>query len=224
MHNIWRKIIRKFHPEGIPSLGSKLYNFLTSSDIFQKHYNLVAQDIKKYCQTGKLLDIGTGPGWLLLSIRKVLPHIQLSGIDISPSMIEKAKENIYKTHNYNDIELLIGSASELPYPDNSIDCIVSTGSIHHWKEIQKGLTEIHRVLKNNSYALIYDLVQNLPKDIIKQNKKEFGKYKMILLWLHSFEEPFYSVKEIELLPTSTPFQKGDIHFTGALCCLVLKKV
>lgn len=224
MLNIWRQIIRKFHPEGIPPLGTKMYNILTGTDVFQKHYDLVAQDIIKYCRKGKLSDIGTGPGWLLLSIRKVLPELKLSGIDISPSMIEKAKLNIYKNQNNRDIELLAGSSAELPYPDNSIDCVVSTGSIHHWKDMNRGLTEIYRVLKKNSYALIYDLVQKLPEDIVEQNIKEFGRYKMVLLWLHSYEEPFYSVKEIESLPATTPFKKGDIHFTGGLCCLVLKKV
>jgi len=42
-------------------------------------------------------------------------------------------------------------------------------------------------------------------------------------WLHSFEEPFYSVDEMESLSQSTPFENEGIHFTGAFCCLVLKK-
>lgn len=223
MINFWRSIIRTVHPEGIPALGSRLYNALTGTAIFQQHYDLVARDIHDYCRKGKLLDIGTGPGWLLAAIRKTAPRIELAGMDISPSMIDKAKENIHETQQYHDIDLLVGSASKLPYKDNSFDCVVSTGSIHHWKDIGKGLTEIHRVLKKNGHALIYDLIQKLPDNISRGNVKEFGRFKMILLWLHSFEEPFYTVEEMEALPASTPFHKGEIHFTGALCCLALKK-
>ena len=223
MIDIRRKIIKKFHPEGIPAPFSYIYNTLTRTGIFQEHYALVATEIKKYCKKGKIVDIGTGPGWLLLAIRKVLPNLQLSGVDISPSMIEKAKYNIHKRNKCRDIELLVGSVTELPYEDNSIDCIVSTGSMHHWKDIPKALSEIYRVLKKNSYALIYDLTLKIPDDIFKESVKKFGRYRMTILWFHSFEEPFYSREEMESLPINTPFKKGKTHFTGALCCLELRK-
>lgn len=223
MIDIRRKIIKRFHPEGIPAPLSCIYNTLTRTGIFQQHYALVAEEVKKYCKKGKIVDIGTGPGWLLLAIRKAFPQLQLSGIDISPSMIEKAKYNLHKRNNCKDIELLLGSVTELPYEDNSIDCVTSTGSMHHWKDIPNGLTEIHRVLKKNSYALIYDLPLKIPDDIFKESVRKFGRYRMTILWLHSFEEPFYSREEMEALPINTPFKKGKTHFTGALCCLELRK-
>ena len=223
MTSMWRKILRTFHPEGIPGPGSRVYNFLSSSGIFQRHYDLVAEDILRYCPEGRVLDIGTGPRWLLLSLRKIAPGLQLAGLDISPAMIDRAKENLHGKNGCADIELAVGSAARLPFADNSFECVVSTGSMHHWKDMAGGLTEIHRILKKNGHALMYDLVQKLPRDVFEQNRKEFGRYRMTLLWLHSFEEPFYSVREMELLPGSTPFGRGDMHFTGALCCLVMKK-
>lgn len=223
MIDIRRKIIKRIHPEGIPAPVSNIYNILTKTGIFQEHYALVATELKKYCRKGKLADIGTGPGWLLLAIHKASPQLQLSGVDISHAMINKAKYNLHKKNNCKDIELLLGSVTELPYENNSIDCIVSTGSMHHWKDMEKGLTEIHRVLKKNSFALIYDLTLKIPDDIFKESVKKFGRYRMTLLWLHSFEEPFYSREEMESLPVNTPFKKGKTHFTGAICCLELRK-
>jgi ubiquinone/menaquinone biosynthesis C-methylase UbiE len=221
MRHYWRKFIRLFHPEGIPRVASSLYNLLSKSNIFQEHYDLVTKDIQKYCQNGKLLDIGTGPGWLLMSIHKIMPRLILTGIDISPAMVEKAKINI--RNSGCAMEVIVGSATDLPYPDNSFDCVVSTGSIHHWKDIQKGLVEIYRVLKPGSYTLIYDLIQELPPDIEERAINEFGRFKMMLLWLHTFEEPFYSVDEMIALPATTPFIEGEVHFAGVFCCLVLKK-
>ncbi|MBE3143709.1 MAG: class I SAM-dependent methyltransferase [Planctomycetes bacterium] len=48
----------------------------------------------------------------------------------------------------------------MPFPDRSFDIVVSTVSMHHWKQPEACLNEIYRVLKNNSYALIYDLVSD----------------------------------------------------------------
>jgi hypothetical protein len=54
-------------------------------------------------------------------------------------------------------------------------------------------------------------------------KRRFGRVRLAMLWLHSFEEPFYSVEELERLAAPTLFHTGQTHFWGALCCLVLKK-
>ncbi len=223
MNNVLRGFLRSFHPQGIPQLGSYLYNKISRTQIFQKHYDLVAREVTHYCHRGKLLDIGTGPGWFLLYLNQIVPQMEIHGIDISPAMVGKAKINIASSGQHKNIVVRVASSSQLPYPDNSFDVVVSTGSIHHWKEPQQGLIEIYRVLKSDRYALIYDLVQKIPESISKKIKHEFGRFRFTLLCFHSFEEPFYSIAEMKLLPVSTPFKRGEIHFTGALCCLVLKK-
>jgi hypothetical protein len=46
---------------------------------------------------------------------------------------------------------------------------------------------------------------------------------MLLLWLHSFEEPFRAVAELPALAAPTRFGKGETRFVGLLCCLELRK-
>lgn len=121
------------------------------------------------------------------------------------------------------IEVLEGKASHLPFADGSFDAVVSTGSIHHWKDPTAGLNEAYRVLKDGRYALMYDLVSDTPPAVLEQVAREFGRLKMMFLWLHAFEEPFYSQKEFELLVRPTLFEKDRTRFVGVLCCLVLKK-
>ena len=121
------------------------------------------------------------------------------------------------------IEVKEGAAAALPFPDGSFDAVVSTGSMHHWKEPTAALNEIHRVLKEGCYALIYDLVQNMPKAVAEDVRNRFGRVRLASLWLHSFEEPFYSPEELEQLARPTLFREGRTHFVSALCCLVLKK-
>jgi len=214
MGNRWGKFMKRFHPEGIPWPGSVLYNALSSTTIFLRHYELVAHDIAYYGTAQVLLDIGTGPGHLLLALRKTLPEAELIGIDISPAMIAQAQRNV-KTHGRaTHIELQVAGANALPFADGVFDCVVSTGSLHHWDDPVSALSEAHRVLKAGGYALMYDLVRNMPKVVCEDVRARFGGFRLAFLWLHSFEEPFLNVKEMDELGRRTDFTVEGTKFTG----------
>lgn len=223
MSTLWRNFLHRWHPEGIPWPGSVLYNALTKTDVFSKHYALVAEHVGRYCRSGSLLDIGTGPGWLLLALRRTLPKVKLVGVDISADMVAVARKNLERVGCDANIELRVASAEALPFLDQSIDCVVSTGSLHHWKHPQAALNEAYRILKPGGYALVYDLVRKLPPEVAEAARREFGVVRTRMLWLHSFEEPFYSPEDMEALVPATSFQRGQTHFVGVLCCLVLQK-
>jgi ubiquinone/menaquinone biosynthesis C-methylase UbiE len=225
-----RRLLKLIHPEGIPWPGSVFYDAISSSAIFQKHYEMATKDILGYCsaqhpfrEQGILLDIGTGPARLLLKIHQESPNMRLVGIDSSSAMVTKARQNISAAGMSDAIEVKEGSADHIPFPDQSFDIVISTASIHHWKEPTAGLNETYRVLKDGGYTLIYDLVSDTPQSILDQTKREFGNWKTTLFWLHSFEEPFYSRQNFEALAQPTLFKQGQTRFVGLLCCLILKK-
>lgn len=231
--SILGRFFKRIHPESIPWPASLIYNLISSTAIFQKHYEMVAQDILKYCAAGRLLDVGTGPARLLLKIHAVAPRLarlpsgesrqaqfQLVGIDSSDAMIAKAKEN---TAGIPSIELKKGNASHIPYPDGSFDIVVSTASMHHWKEPIKGINEMWRVLKNNGFALIYDLVHDTPQSVLDECKRQFGGLKTTLFWLHSFEEPFYTQEKFKAFALQSLFNDCRAEFLGLLYCLIMKK-
>ena len=223
MSSYWRLFLKRFHPEGIPLPGTVLYNALSGTNIFLQHYELVAQDVARYGTAERLLDIGTGPGRLLLAMRKTLPDTKLVGIDISPAMVVKARRNIGTCGPDSCIEVRVANANALPFADGTFDRVVSTGSLHHWKDALHALSEVHRVLKVNGYALLYDLVHDMPKAIREDVRTQFGGFRLALLWLHSFEEPFLNVEEMETLGRRTDFVLEGTRFIGALCCLALRK-
>ena len=191
--------------------------------MFQRHYELVARDILSYCSEGYLLDIGTGPGRLLLKLHQKSPTMKLIGLDASPSMVDRARKNIDNAGLAGSIEIREGNASQMPFADNSFDIIVSTGSIHHWKEPIAALNDVYRVLKHGCHALMLDLVSNTPASILDDMRDEFGRLKTTIFWLHGFEEPFYSRKNFEALVHPTLFKECRSRFVGLLCCLILKK-
>ena len=223
MSSRWRQYIRSLHPEGIPWPGSVFYNVLSSTKIFFRHYELVADEVAHYGEAAHLLDIGTGPGHLLLAMRKTLPDAELVGVDISSAMVAQAKRNI-ETYGQNlRIEVRVADANALPFADETFDRVISTGSLHHWKDPLQALSEAHRVLKVNGYALLYDLVRDMPRAVREEIHAQFGAFRLTLLWLHSFEEPFLYVEEMVAVGRRTNFMVEGTRFAGVFCCLVLKK-
>lgn len=83
---------------------------------------------------------------------------------------------------------------------------------------------MYRVLRTGGYALMYDLVRNMPKTVCENVRAQFGRFRLVFLWLHSFEEPFLNVEEMDTLGRQTDFAVEGTKFTGAFCCLVLRKV
>lgn len=59
--------------------------------------------------------------------------------------------------------------------------------------------------------------------IRREVRSHFGSFRLALLWLHSFEEPFLNAREMVDLGNQTKFLVEGTRFTGALCCLVLRK-
>jgi ubiquinone/menaquinone biosynthesis C-methylase UbiE len=219
----WRRILRRLQAESIPWPGCFFYNAVSTSGIFQKHYELTAKDIIKYCTHGKILDIGTGPGWLLLKLYHLSERLELTGLDISADMIKKARKNIAAATASANILLEVGSVETLPYPDHSFDMVVSTQSLHHWKNPVQSFNEINRVLKTGGHARIYDIVTDIPSEVFRTSAREYGRLKLLMLWIHACEEPFYSRQATFDLASSSLFQKGDLEFVGVLCCLDMVK-
>jgi len=157
-------------PEGIPFPGTRFYSFLAKSRMMQAFYKDVALDVAEEVSGGRILDVGTGPGYLPLRISEVLPGSEVIGIDISKDMIRVARKNA----EGKNVKFLVGDASKMPFEDDSFDLVVSTGSLHHWRNPVNVLNEIYRVLRPGRKALIYDLWGEAPKELLRGKLTELG--------------------------------------------------
>ncbi|CAB1084993.1 hypothetical protein D1AOALGA4SA_12490, partial [Olavius algarvensis Delta 1 endosymbiont] len=145
-------------------------------------YELVAHDVSNFGMARRILDVGTGPGQLIFALQRAIPYATLFGVDISPAMVAQAQKNMDASGHKSLIESMVASANALPFAEETFDRVVSTGSLHHWKAPIQALSEVYRVLKINGYALMYDLVREMPKPVCEQVRSQFGSFRLALLW------------------------------------------
>ena len=104
-------------------------------------------------EKAKILDVGTGPGFLTLLLAQENPTVSVVGIDYSPTQVRAANHLRIRNQIYN-CNFRQGDATNLPFPNAFFDIVISVASIKHWPQAKKGLQEIRRVLAPNGSAFI----------------------------------------------------------------------
>ena len=94
----------------------------------------------------KILDIATGTGDLAIMMAGLDPD-RVVGLDISAGMLEVGKQKIAKANLSDKIEMIVGDSENMPFDDNTFDAITVSFGVRNFANLDKGLTEIRRVLK-----------------------------------------------------------------------------
>jgi len=110
-------------------------------------------------ETGRALDIGTGPGQIVIKLARRLPCWKLSGVDCSPAMIAQAAKNLSSEAASlpSRVEFLIADGNRLDFPDGMFDLVMCNSVLHHLAEPRNLLAEISRVVKPAGAILLRDL-------------------------------------------------------------------
>jgi arsenite methyltransferase len=105
-----------------------------------------------------VLDIGCGAGVdTIVAALLAGPEGRVVGIDLTPEMLERAKENSRKA-SIENVSFQEGSAEELPFPETSFDVVVSNGVFNLVPDKARALQEVFRVLKPNGRFMMADQV------------------------------------------------------------------
>jgi SAM-dependent methyltransferase len=103
----------------------------------------------------RALDLGCGGGHASFH---VAPHVgQMVAYDMSVDMLN-AVSRTAADKGLSNILTRQGVAETLPFPDRSFDLVVSRFSAHHWNDLEAGLAEARRVLKDDGRAVFIDVV------------------------------------------------------------------
>ena len=164
-----------------------LYARLAQGSLMRLIYRRLIADLAGSLPHGaRLLDVGTGPGYLLGYLARVRPDLSLWGLDFSDDMIRRARPRQRALAPQAGPRWLVADACRLPFPAGVFGQVVATFSFHIWPCPVAGLQELRRVLAPGGRAWVYELRREASRRDLKAFAWETGlPYPFVYLGYHT---------------------------------------
>ena len=146
-----------------------------AATVFRGMYRRVAADVAAAAPPeGTILDAGCGSGRLALEIARRRPDLRVYGVDLEPGMVEVATRNASQANLADRLAFTVADLADLPLPDDSMDLIVSTASLHHWTDVGAVVASLGRLLRPDGRLWIYDL-RWVPAGSVRTTASDLGR-------------------------------------------------
>lgn len=130
-------------------------NLLLSLGI-DRYWRKKVLKILKSNQPKIILDVATGTADLALAALALEPK-KIIGVDLSEEMLKIGRQKITKKNKNHIIDLQCADAENLPFADGSFDAVMIAFGVRNFEDLQKGLQEMRRVLKDRQKIVILEL-------------------------------------------------------------------
>lgn len=144
----------------LPGFGARLYDSMTHAHAIEAQFKEIAQYLVSRVEVGRVLDVGTGPGRLLLEIHRLNPALELYGLDISDSMVRQAGQNLAGIN----ADLRQGSIERADFDGDFFDLVTCTGSFYLWERPEACLGEVYRILREKRSAYLFETYSDYNHD------------------------------------------------------------
>ena len=150
-----------------------LYAWMARSSLLGMIYRRINADLAAFLPPGaRVLDVGTGPGYLLGYLTQRRPDLDLWGLDLAPAMIRRARRRQGGPNPRQPLKWVVADALALPFPAQAFDLTLATFSFHIWPQPVTGLAEMLRVVRPGGRAWIYEMQRQVPPAAIKAFARE----------------------------------------------------
>ena len=106
------------------------------------------------------LDVGSGTGEIAFFVaRKAGPQGHVTGLDITPGMLELARRKMAELDLPSQVDFVLGDALDMQYPDGAFDLVTSGYMLRNVTDIPKAVSEMHRVLRPGGKAIVAELAR-----------------------------------------------------------------
>ncbi len=147
--------MKNHHEVNKAQYGNKSDAYLKSSVHAQGVEFAKMQAIVQANKYSSILDLGCGGGHVTYNLAALAR--QLVAYDITPEMVQLVADQAQQK-NLHNVTAQVGAAEDLPFGNNSFDCIVSRYSAHHWQNVRQAMAAANRVLKSNGRFIMFDII------------------------------------------------------------------
>ena len=129
--------------------------------LFDPCHRRVLTQVRQWRRRGlvkpRILDIGCGTGTLATLLMGSGQAVgSVDGLDMSDSMIDKAKSKADHLGLNGNVKFVVGDAEHLPFDDGAFDIVTCCNSFHHYPHQDRALGQMHRVLDSNGRLILID--------------------------------------------------------------------
>lgn len=188
---------------------TRAYSVLTARQL-KPLYEAIAADVASAGHFEKILDVGTGLGYLPVELAKVDSDSCLFGVDDSSNLIRLASAG-QTVHSDGCIEFMAGDYDNLPFPGRYFDMAVSVNVLHHWKSPVSVLEEVFHVLLPGAQFWIYDYRNDVPDEVWNTAYASLPAHlkAMLLFGPEASSRTAYSDDEIRSFIRQTRFEEVE---------------
>jgi len=197
--------------EAVPFPGTRLYSFLASRQL-RPLYAVIAEEIMAAGHFDRILDLGTGPGYLPIELALRDPAASVSGIDESPDMIRIASADARASRVTESVEFATGDPTNLPFPGRYFDLVVGVNVLHHWQQPLAVFEEVFHILTPGGQFWIYDYRRDVPQDVWESLQKHMPFYLRLALLFGPITSSKVAYSETDLLKMAeqTHFENPEL--------------
>jgi ubiquinone/menaquinone biosynthesis C-methylase UbiE len=175
---------------------------------------LVLQRATALVDRGDALDLGCGPGHLVVELAQRGPGLHVTGLDLATDLLTQAEAHAAAHGLTARTTFRRGDAAAIPCPPASFDLVVSTLSLHHWSNPVAVFDEVARVLQPGGAFLLFDLRRDMPPPAYLL--LWFATHVVVPPALRRVDEPLasrhaaYTPSEVSALAGRSPLHSGQV--------------
>ena len=171
-----------------------------------------------------VLDVGCGAGNYTLKLLESLPGLDVTLIDLSRPMLDRAASRVQQATS-GKVSVLQGDIREIALLDQSVDVILASAVLHHLRtdaEWQQVFQAFYRALRSGGSIWIFDLVESSIPAVEKMMRQRYGEY-LVGLKNETYRDHVFAYVEKEDTPRPLLFQIDTLRQAGFAQVEILHK-
>jgi tRNA (cmo5U34)-methyltransferase len=162
-----------------------------------------------------VLDVGCGAGNYTLKLLERLPNLNVTLIDLSQQMLDRATERVREA-TAGRITTIRGDIREIELPDGQFDIVLAAAVLHHLRADEEWLdvfSAFHRALRPGGSMWVFDLVESSIPAVQQLMRQQYGEY-LTRLKDESYRDHVFAYVEKEDTPRPLLFQLDLLRQVG----------